>query len=265
MSITIRANLHYEATQPCELLLQIEAAVQKSQRCVHSKLTLTPDPGSHLIDGHDGLGTRRWIKETKTFVCLYEAVFEVDRVQEPIANLPSQKVSQTPTLVTQYLLPSRYCHPEVFFEFLAQYFSTLSGGALIVALCEWIAENLEYDMNASTATTTAAESFGKRAGVCRDYAHLLISMARAAGIPARYVSAYAPDVHPQDFHAVVEVFLDGAWCLVDPTGMSQPCNIVRIGVGRDAADVSFLTSYGLIAIINQTVEVSRTFAVKAEP
>jgi transglutaminase-like putative cysteine protease len=92
--------------------------------------------------------------------------------------------------------------------------------------------------------------------VCRDYAHVLISLARAAAIPARFVSAYAPNVKPQDFHAVAEVYLDGAWHLVDPTGMARADEIVRIGVGLDAAEVSFLSSFGPMTLFSQTVGVT---------
>ncbi len=60
---------------------------------------------------------------------------------------------------------------------------------------------------------------------------MLITLARASGIPARYVSVFAPRVEPQDFHAVAEVFLadpggqGGTWQLVDATGMADPAEI----------------------------------------
>jgi len=101
------------------------------------------------------------------------------------------------------------------------------------------------------------ETFVERKGVCRDFAHLMVSLVRASGIPARFVSAYAPDVVPQDFHAVAEVFLDGAWHLVDATGMATPAEIAKIGVGRDAADVAFLTSFGEAVFVHQSVQVTR--------
>ena len=100
-------------------------------------------------------------------------------------------------------------------------------------------------------------SFVQRRGVCRDFAHLLISFARAATIPARIVSAYAPDVSPPDFHAVAEIWLDGSWHLVDATGMARPNDIVRIGVGRDATDIAFLTTFGDMVFQEQRVEVKR--------
>ena len=122
-------------------------------------------------------------------------------------------------------------------------------------MSNWIKDHFTYDNSASDCSTTAADSFASRAGVCRDYAHVLIAMARAVGIPARIVSAYAANVVPQDFHAVAEIYLDGRWHLIDPTGMAQPTEIVRIGVGRDAADISFMTSYGFVELKKQVVSV----------
>jgi transglutaminase-like putative cysteine protease len=69
------------------------------------------------------------------------------------------------------------------------------------------------------------------------------------------VSAYAPNVSPPDFHALVEVYLDGSWHLVDPTGMTNADEVAIIGVGRDAADISFLTSFGFLELVKQTVSV----------
>lgn len=82
------------------------------------------------------------------------------------------------------------------------------------------------------------------AGVCRDFSHLGITLCRALNIPARAVSAYAFKLQPPDFHAVFEVFLDGGWWLVDPTRLAHVDGMVRIGVGRDAADVAFLSTTG---------------------
>ena len=108
---------------------------------------------------------------------------------------------------------------------------------------------------ASDATTTATDSFLQRQGVCRDYAHVLITFARAMGVPARMVSVYAPEIQPPDFHAVVEVWLDGAWHLIDPTRLAREEDLVRITFGRDATDISFMTSFGFAQLQNQSVQV----------
>ncbi|MNC87715.1 Transglutaminase-like superfamily protein [compost metagenome] len=94
---------------------------------------------------------------------------------------------------------------------------------------------------------------------------MLITLARASAIPARYCSVYAPGVDPPDFHAVAEVFLadptvpgGGAWHIVDATGMADPAHTVKIGVGRDAADVSFMTVFGEAQFEDKEVTVRKT-------
>ena len=99
-------------------------------------------------------------------------------------------------------------------------------------------------------------AFVQRQGICRDFAHVLICLARASAIPARFASVYAPDVTPADFHAMAEVFLDSAWHLVDATAMARADATAIIGVGLDAAEVAFLSSYGPMQLISQTVDVS---------
>ena len=92
-----------------------------------------------------------------------------------------------------------------------------------------------------------------------------MTLARASAIPARYVSCYAPGVDPPDFHALAEVFLadptilcGGAWHLVDATGMADPAETVKIGVGRDAADVSFMTVFGDAKFEDKKVSATKT-------
>lgn len=255
MIILVETHLIYTAVNPCSLLLQIEAAQTADQTV--TKGGLVTDHAGHIIAGEDDIGVRRWLRNEGVFECTYTAQVEVNRSVVTFDMLSVTPFTALPSDVVKYLMPSRYCHPEEFLGFANDHIGPLSGGPLIAAMSDWITANFAYDNSASHAGTTAADSFAARAGVCRDYAHVLISMARASGIPARYVSVYAPDVTPQDFHAVAEVFLDGHWHLVDPTGMAQAPEIVRIGVGRDAADVSFLTSYGWIEFKKQSVQVSR--------
>ena len=85
----------------------------------------------------------------------------------------------------------------------------------------------------------------------------MASFARAAGIPARLVSAYAWRLDPPDFHAVVEVWLDGAWHLVDATRLAPLEGLVRIAVGRDATDIAFMTIFGEAIMQRQSVTVTQ--------
>ena len=257
MLIEVEAHLLYETTETCDLLLQIEALNDADQRCLETEMLIDPETTTKLIEGEDGLGQRRWLVVQDRFDCRYRSKVDITRPEISIDDLASARVSEVPQNVVKYLMPSRYCHPEEFISFVPDNLAGLSGGALVQAMSDWIGTHITYDINASDPSTTASTSFERRRGVCRDYAHVLIAMLRAVAIPARFVSAYAPDVTPQDFHAVAEAYLGGAWHLIDPTGMAKASEIARIGVGRDAADVSFMTSYGWMELKKQTVTVKR--------
>lgn len=95
-------------------------------------------------------------------------------------------------------------------------FGDLVGSARVLAVLDWIYEHVDYAPGVSNAETTAERTFIDRAGVCRDFTHLGVSLCRALNIPARAVSAYALNLDPPDFHAVFEVYLGGGWWLVEP-------------------------------------------------
>jgi hypothetical protein len=157
-------------------------------------------------------------------------------------------------------MDSRYCPASRFSPFVDAAFAAFEGGAKVCAMAAWIGAHYRYVPGVSDASTTAIDSFVERRGVCRDYAHTLICFARAAAIPARFASGYGAKVKPQDFHAVAEVWLAdadgvGDWHVVDATGMADAASFARIAVGRDAADTSFLTSYGNAQLRHLGIEV----------
>ena len=96
--------------------------------------------------------------------------------------------------------------------------------------------------------TSAVDTLIEQVGVCRDFAHLMIALCRAVNIPARMATGTDfgadPALGPPDFHAYVEVYLSGRWYIFDPSGTSIPMGFMRIGTGRDAADVAFATIFG---------------------
>lgn len=255
--LTIQTHLKYQVLEPCPLLLQIHAARTDGQSILEEKFEVASGIQTGTVSGEDGVGSRFWFDGQDVFECSYTCRVAVSRSHQKLTGLTQTPYPDLPDDVVKYLMPSRYCHPEDFESFIAKNFADVAGGDLVTAIADWIGKNLRYTPGTSDSNTTATDSFGDRAGVCRDYAHLQIAMARAAAIPARMVSAYAPDVQPQDFHALVEVYLEGAWHLVDPTQMASTNDTVVIGVGRDAADISFLTSYGTIALIQQSISVER--------
>ncbi len=255
LKINIKVHLNYQVPEPCMVLMQLEAAAMVHQIVENHALKLSGDPRLTRRTAGDEIGERVWLQAEGHLDCTYNARISLARLPVDLAVMGATPLHDLPAEVIKYLLPSRYC-PINEFDFLAdQQFGSREGGALIAAMSSWICENFTYDIGASNPTTSAQQSFEQRRGVCRDYAHVLISMARASGIPARYASVYSPDVDPMDFHAVAEVYMEGAWQMIDPTGMSSPQRTAIIGVGRDATDVAFLTSFGDLNFVSQRVDV----------
>jgi transglutaminase-like putative cysteine protease len=256
MKLAIHTALDYLFPAPSDVLLQIEAAVIPEQRIEAAHIAISPTEHFARVAGHDTIGDRIWLQLQGRLTVDYTATVEIDRLFGDLAALPAVPTHLLPGETVEYLMPSRYCHSDRFRNFVQARFAGLAGGARIVAIRDWIHSHVAYVPGASDAATGALETFVTRQGVCRDFAHMMITLVRASAIPARFASVYAPNVVPQDFHAAAEVFLAGAWYLVDATGMASGEDIAKIGVGRDAADTSFLTSYGPARLNRQTVEVS---------
>jgi transglutaminase-like putative cysteine protease len=159
---------------------------------------------------------------------------DAPKVEVPFGEVPAD--------VLEFVNPSRYCQSDMVLRLAAKTFGHLPPG-------------FERVPGTTDASSTAVDVLVAGAGVCRDYAHLAISLCRAIGVPARYVSGYAVDLDPPDFHGFFEAYLDGEWYLFDATRMAPIDGLVRIGVGRDAADVSFAASVGVATLDSQQISV----------
>jgi transglutaminase-like putative cysteine protease len=115
--------------------------------------------------------------------------------------------------------------------------------AFLLELARRIHAEYIYDPRATQVTTPLAEVLAHRRGVCQDFAHLMLAVSRAAGIPARYVSGYLYTEKPPEgegaMHAWVEAYVPSAgWIGLDPThGLLVDHQYVKVAVGRAYADV----------------------------
>jgi transglutaminase-like putative cysteine protease len=257
MSLSIRAQLDYWFERPTDVLLQFEAAAIPEQVIEAAHLDITATQHFARVVSHDGIGERIWVRVEGQLLVDYRATVRIERLLDDCLRLPIVPPHQLPGETVQYLMASRYCLSDQFESFVQAEFGDLADGAKVIAMRDWITRHISYVPGASDAETTALDTFVKRQGICRDYAHVMITFARAAGIPARIASVYALGVEPPDFHAVAEVFLGGAWHLIDATRMAEAGAMAKIGVGRDAADVAFLTAFGIAELKQQEVSVAR--------
>jgi transglutaminase-like putative cysteine protease len=255
LSIEVALDYHFPAA--ADVLLAVEAAQLPDQLLLEDLLTVDGAGPLRPIAGEEGVGRRTWLRAEGALAARYRATVDVGRPVVALDGLAAAQPRDLPAEVVPYLWPSRYCEADRFEAFVERRFAGYEGGAKIREMAGWIRDQIDYVAGSSDSTTTAVDSFVSRQGVCRDYAHLLASFARAAGIPARLVSAYAWRLNPPDFHAVVEVWLDGAWRLADATCLAPLEGLVRIAVGRDATDIAFMTIFGEARMVSQSVRVTR--------
>ncbi|MCY7395328.1 MAG: transglutaminase family protein [Nocardioides sp.] len=236
MDRTVGADLGFTALEPCEIELQIAVArtpglqVEDTLTLIHEGTALTPrqvhTPHGgllHLIDVPPG---RMQLTYTATV-----------RGEAEVAG-PS------PADLSLYRRPSRYVESDTFGGFAFSEFGSAHDGDLLTAVSSWVGTRLAYVPGSSGPTDGATETLLKGAGVCRDYAHLVVALLRALGVPARLTAVYAPGCVPMDFHAVAEAWVRGGWHVVDASALAPRSSLVRIATGRDAADTAFLTNNG---------------------
>ncbi|MCR5881128.1 transglutaminase family protein [Phenylobacterium sp. J367] len=261
MRFDILADLTYDFPIRCETLLLIEAAQGPDQLVVSETLTIDPDAAVARLDD-DGAGERRAVLDTAGRVRIqYAATVDVQREDGAYQDAGQVAIRDLPHDALAYLRPSRFCPSDRFERFAAREFGTLSGGARVAAMVDWIGRHLDYQPGVSNSGTTALDTFVDRAGVCRDFAHLAISICRASDIPARAVSAYAWRLEPPDLHAVAEVYLGDRWWLVDPTGKAPVSGLVRVAAGRDAADIAFMSVFGTARLVAQAFAIAEAGGV----
>ncbi len=177
----------------------------------------------------------------------------------PVARLPAHTLG--------YLYPSRYCQSDRLIRFAINRFGALRQGyGRVLAIQQFVRDQVTFASRTSNSNTSAVDTLIEQVGVCRDFAHLMITLCRAVNIPARFATGtdYGADpaLGPPDFHAYVEVFLGDRWYIFDPSGTAMPMGLVRVGTGRDAADVAFATIFGGV---RSQAPLIRTTAVEDLP
>jgi transglutaminase-like putative cysteine protease len=257
--------LEYDVGSPSHFLFNIETAFHAGHRVEEERLTITPSMKVHnFCDERSGNRYIRLDAPRGLLTVNYNARVELMPAAVPL-HLDETPVSSVPDEVLRFLMPSRYCESDIMSRAAQHLFGQLPHGlSRVRAIEQWIRESVEYLPGFGNSTTSAQEVFVQRAGVCRDFAHLGITLCRALNIPARLVVGYVHFAEPpEDFHAVFEAWLDGQWVVFDPTGMAPLDRLVRIGSGRDAKDVAFATIFGQVQMVRKELTIQEGDAAPA--
>ncbi len=247
MKFTVACKLHYSVEPPNTLLLSIRPRVSPGQNVSRERFEILPPNESELIHSepdHNRFDRIRVLAGDQLAIS-YEADVDVQHERLDPEELRKVSPAHIDPAHLPFLLPSRYCESDRLGRFAWQKFGSIEGVYdQVLGITTWIHATVEYLPGATNSSTSAFNTVTDCAGVCRDFAHLGIALCRALTIPARYVSCYACHLDPPDFHACFEAFIGGRWVIFDATRLAAPNGLVRIGSGRDAADVSVCTVFG---------------------
>ena len=158
---------------------------------------------------------------------------------------PFVEVQFLPLEALPFLLPSRYCESDCFYEMAADLTAGLQPGwDQVRAIVDYVSRTIRYTPGSGSSLQSAREVNGCSEAVCRDMTHLSIALTRALSIPARMVVGYLESLAPADLHAWFEAFVGGRWYTFDPTQPNLDGGRIAIAYGRDAADVAIFNQFG---------------------
>ena len=248
MKFNIQSEIIYNVVSPTTFIFNIHALRTNSQQIISESLVLNPQIQVEEFSYNSDSGRFLRLKAmgNSTFTISYNATVDCnytvfDQRQEfqtvPVVDLDGE--------IIPFLFPSRYCQSDKLQKLAYKEFGSIENiYSKVLAITDWIYNNVEYVSGSTNSQTSALDTIIERVGVCRDFAHLGITLCRALSIPARYLTCYAYTLQPPDFHACFEAYIGGNWIVFDATRLVPLNSLVKIANGRDAADAAVASIFG---------------------
>ncbi|TVV76009.1 transglutaminase-like domain-containing protein [Sphingomonas solaris] len=253
MLIRAGYDISFETTQPVPMLanLSIHSSRNKDLRTAQRIMSVPDVPLYDYVDSFGNVCTRLTIPAggiTISTGFVIEDPFEPDAVVPDAQQVPIEKL---PDDVLMYLLGSRYCETDRLSDVAWSLFGgTTPGWGRVQAIVSYVHERIGFNYATARPTRTAWDAHEERAGVCRDYAHLAVTLCRCMNIPARYCTGYMGDmdlpavVGDMEFSAWFEAYLDGRWYTFDARHNYPRRGRILMARGRDATDVALTNTFG---------------------
>jgi transglutaminase-like putative cysteine protease len=266
--VRIGCDFVYQAQVDTPTVWQVTPLGVDGVSIADERWTFEPDQAAHRYRDIYGNSCQRIVLPAGRSRIKYDAMATVpDATEDYDLEAPELGPHQLPDDVLVYLMPSRYCLPDMLGNEAWSRFSLLAPGyRRVQAICQHVNDHLQFAYGSSSPTSTAVDVNASGFGVCRDFTHLAITFCRAMNIPARYVFGYLPDMdvpvdpNPMDFAAWMEVWLGDRWWTFDPRNNVRRKGRILIGRGRDASDVAMVTSFGGPALQTMTVTAEEVVA-----
>ncbi len=253
MKIRVGFEMAYQCPQPTPMILALSIHYSRASDLVRPDHLVTL-PSVPITAYRDMFGNwcSRVVAPPGRFVISSDALVNDSGLADVVAPWVTQTpVEILPEATLVYLLGSRYCETDLLSEIAWQRFgSGPTGWARVQAICDFVHRHIKFGYPHARSTRTAWEAYNEGHGVCRDYAHLAITLCRCLNIPARYCTGYlgdigvAPPHGPMDFAGWFEAFLGDRWYTFDARNNTPRIGRVLIARGRDACDVALSSTFG---------------------
>ncbi len=253
MKIRAGYEIAYDCPQPTPMILSLSVHPSRIPDLLSwDRMQLDPPIPANTY--HDGFGNFCHVIRAPVGRLTMSTDFMIQDKGEPDAvdlNAQQHALEDLPVDTLVYLLGSRYCETDRFGSFAwSQFGSVPKGWPLVQAICDYVHGHIRFGYEHASPTKTAWDAHAERRGVCRDFAHLAVTLCRCMNVPARYCTGYLGDIGvpideaPMDFSAWFEAYLGGRWYTFDARHNMPRIGRILMARGRDATDVAIATSYG---------------------
>ncbi len=264
MLIRVGFEISYGAVAETPMVIMMRIHPSRARDIVGEETIIT-EPNVRIRYYHDSFGNicGRLIAPPGGITFRGDALVRDTGLPDAVVPEAQQMpVEQLPDEVLLYLMASRYCETDRLTDFAwSQFGNTPPGWARVQAINTWVHNHVRFDYQQARPTKSAFDVFEEQQGVCRDFAHLALTLCRCMNIPARYATGYMgdigipPDPAPMDLSGWYEVYLSGKWYTFDARHNKPRIGRILMATGRDAADVAISTTFGQM-VLNKFVIVS---------
>ncbi len=253
MQIRAGYSLTYDCPQPTPMLLCLN--IHRARRAdLLTPQTLKFSHGLKSWDYTDGFGnicTRITAPAGRTTISTEFEIYDAGLPDHVPHDAAQHDIRDLPDEVLTFLLGSRYCETDKLSDIAWNLFGhTPPGWPRVQAILDFAHNRIRFDYQLADRTRSAFDGYSQQVGVCRDFAHLALTLCRCMNIPARYCTGYLGDIgvppspNPMDFSGWFEVYLGGHWYTADARHNRPRIGRILMAVGRDATDVAISTQFG---------------------
>ncbi len=257
MEIRVGFEISYAAAQPTPMVIMLSIHPSRHPDIVGTeRIIAEPDVPIGFYRDSFGNVCGRLVAPAGGITLLGDALVR-DSGLPDVVNPDAQQwpIEQLPDDVLLYLMPSRYCETDRLTDIAWSLFAgTPPGWTRVQAIVDFVHHHVTFGYQHAHHMKSAHDVYEQRTGVCRDFAHLALTLCRCMGIPARYCTGYLGDIgvppepEAMDFSGWFEVYLSGRWYTFDARHNIPRIGRILMGTGRDAADVALTTSFGRMTL-----------------